>query len=552
MANMENVTPESLKLADRYVNSMFSGEEAAILMKQENLETIADLVVQFLNDDPDRVENEMRRIVAEATGKSVPGAADGTDVFGAGAETKKATRRNVGTKVDHAPEYEKYRVIRNAANSLQASNYGAVAQIVSVRGATIGYVTPTPDHLDFVKSTKVDKTTGKVETTFAVKSCAPGAIKAYVLALPMFAMEEVNKFATDVNADPSVCDVARAQTEGQPFGIQFMTPERFNETFLSLQCAGSIAEAPQLFAPYVHRKMIPSTKTSTYTAYNNLADVEAGVAANEDIVAGKNAIYLKVSYRQDNNVPVPYVRSLHTLRNRLQAPGNFIPASIYETITLRDSYSHEEAKELNNIYFSRYNTAKFKSNVAILDTISDADKSVTIGVDESNQKSIIATRFFATNPSESLMTQAIPHWYDKKANGDAVTIVPAGKELIKKVRVVGKAGANGAPGKVSYKIAYKEMQATQNAEGTAYVPNFSDVNDPMFGKIAQACKAYGVTLNVEDLVKFLKDSSVLRGPKKTGGKSASKKRVPKPVGLAALGFARSKNSTALAEAIAQM
>lgn len=176
----------------------------------------------------------------------------------------------------------------------------------------------------------------------------------------------------------------------------------------------------------------------------------------------------------------------------------------------------------------------------LLNTLRDDDTTIVTSIDEATKtKTIIGSRFFTTNAAESVMRDPIAHWYNKDANGNPVMVSPVGEHLIRREFRTTQSG------KETPYIVYKEMQAEQNATGTAYVPDFSEGG--MFGKIGNACRKYGVTINVADLISFFKSQDVIRD--KSGKRSGGSRKQSRPIGLEAFGFKRSTSSQAIQSAL---
>lgn len=514
-------------------------EHLDFLTQDEVLEKIVNYYLNESNFDADAVDNYIRGLLPndgqDSSGVFNPDEADEQPI-------DKKPKRTRGKSAKHTLN----KIIAEEARQLQATNWGQCATIISKRAAIVGYLVPTPEHFDIGKTTSVDKASGRAVTTVGLRYVAAGAVKGIIVAAPSYALEEVRKCSLDPSADPDSCDVARANQENQPYVVELQAADYFTNTFLTSESAGSIREDEHIWQPTVINRYMPASRETVVTVYDTLADVEEKAKANDDIIAGKNAVFAQSVYRKEagSSIQTPYVRMKHSLRTQLKAPGNYVAARTYDTIEIRDSYPPEEAEQLNQLYLSRLLRTKYKGTM-VLETLSDDDTTLTISIDpDTNKKTIAGSRFFTTNPAESIMTKPIPHWFNKDSQGKPELVDPIGKQLIKRAFRLTKAGDP------SPYIVYKNMSETQNAEGTAYVPDFSPNGE--YAKIGDACRSYGVTLEVSELLKFFHAQHVIRD--KSSPTNRSTTRTQRPIGVAAFGLNRTRSSSAIraaAEALQQ-
>ena len=501
------------------------------LLTDENLEKIAKYFVEEAHEDPDKLFDYIKSLKPEGNSDTETAVFDAESTRDT--KTKKARRSNADQRMMN-------KVIIDESEALQGTNYGKSAYVMSLRSAILAWLNTTPAHMDISKSTKTDAN-GVAVTTVGVKQCAAGAIKGVVVAVPQYAMEEVQKYTKQEHGDPNDCDVERANQENQPYVVRMMSIAEFTDSFISSEVLGSVREADEIWCPTVIKKRLPKAKESTVTVFETLDDIEKNQKENDAVVAGKNAVYMQTAYRKVSGqaASMPYIRIKHTIRQRFQAPGNYIPARIYDEIEIKDSYSAEEAERLNRLYIRRLEKQKYKGAM-LLNTLRDDDTTIVTSIDEATKtKTIIGSRFFTTNAAESVMRDPIAHWYNKDANGNPVMVSPVGEHLIRREFRTTQSG------KETPYIVYKEMQAEQNATGTAYVPDFSEGG--MFGKIGNACRKYGVTINVADLISFFKSQDVIRD--KSGKRSGGSRKQSRPIGLEAFGFKRSTSSQAIQSAL---
>lgn len=519
-----------------YVSELIGmvGEDKELLLKPENLQRIVDVVMA----QPESLEEHEAVIEAITKEQGDPKQTKSFNEDGFGADGKTPKGKGKGKGKGRSSMTGVSKVIADNAENLLATNYGACASFISSHGAVCGYLTPTPEHFDIAKLSKSLKD-GGLATTFVTKFVAPGPVRGFCTALPSKAAEEVRKIAS-LDISPDECDVEAGTDLNQSYFLENMNPERFTNSFINSEAAGSIREADEIFTPCVTRRYSAGTKSYTIKAYDSLADVDAKVKADENILGGKNAIVATVSYKKtDGGAKVPVVRVKHTLRPRFQAPGNYVPARVYETITMKDQYTAEEAKNLNKIYFDRFKTAKYKS-VPVLDTLQAGQTEVVVGFDSSNTKEIQSTRFFTTDANASAFKGKVEHWVEREANGELKQVNLIGKELIKRYAVANKSD----PTKSTIKIAYKDLQTAQNAEGTAYTL------DTLKGcNVLKALDAFKVPYTASDFIKFFKDNSILRDKKNPSGNTSSAPKVGKPVGIRTFGFSITNKSKALQAAL---
>lgn len=512
-----------------YIKYVYA-DDSAFLFQQANYEKI-EALFKGKGNDPSLLGEDINEMLAAKNGGA---GADQTDAFGGdGTDAKPAKKTRTPNPIRQMQKASS-KLIVSGAKQLRNTNFGACAIVVSQRAAVVAYLNATPEHLDIAKKTTTND--ASVATTrFGVKSFAPGAVKGMAVAVPVYAIEEVRKYATC--DDPDACNPARANEESQPYAVELMSTAHFTETFLSLEAAGSVREADELWAPCVKKAYHHASKSYNIKAYPTVEEVNK-TDGNDDIVAGKNAIYISIAYRKQDGKNVTVSRAKHTLRSKLQAPGNCISAKEYTYIDLKAVYDAAEAAELTSLYFGRYNTLKYKGT-SLLATIADDDSDIIITVDPTTgNKTIAKTNFFATNANESALNQDIDHWFDRTADGDFVKFSPIGKQLVKRVGYIVK-----SKGTASSKVDFKELQVEQDATGTAYTLDF----DGRYKKIGDACKAYHVSIDAAELIRWFKENGVLRGEGTGTGRARSK--AVKPMGINAFGFARTRNSDALKSAL---
>lgn len=532
-----------IEQAEVFINSWVISERPA--NKDEilaNKELISKMVGMVRDDGGDDCLAQLNVMMDDYI-KTLNGETSDEDpVFGGGGVpedmvAKSRSKKDETGKKRNATRSRITDVITGRATDMAKTPYGDCARVISRNAALVAYLTPTPEHFDISKSSVKSKE--DYVTRFNLKYVGPGPVKGYVVALPANAFEEVNKVVRN-NEDPNTCDVARAQDPNQPYILNFYSPSYFHEVFINQVCAGSIKEAEELWTPYVSKRYVPSEKRYNIATFKNPKDATEGVDDNVIVAGTKNSLVVQVYYSKANGSDIPYSKAKHALRSKLQTPGNYIPARKYETIEIKDTYSTEEVKTLNETYFSRYSTAKFKGK-ALLNTLDPLSSNVTLSFDpDNNSQKISASKFFTTLANESVMKEPVDHWFNKDSEGNPMKVKAIGQGLVKRVLRENK----NKTGSTAY-LVYKDMQTQQNPDGTAYVPDFSEKGE--FSKIGAACKKYGVKLEPKDLIAFFTEANVLRGKSSSGkkGKSVS----TKPFGANVFGLLISNKNRLINDAI---
>lgn len=483
------------------------------------------------NNDLNAITAEIGQMMGiSSNDEAVEAVADKTNEFGAdGDNAKKATKGGKSRK-KNLPKRAANRVIVEAARNLGTTTYGAVATIISQRGAVIGYVTATNDKIDIVKKTTKEGDSDRAETRFKARMSGPSGCKAFIVAVPADALEQINlKLSGQIDEDH--LDVEAAQNPNQPFVLVSYPTQSFVSMFLTSIACGSIREDESLFEPYVMKSRSP--KGVTVTSLDSIDDVMGKINKDDAIVAGQCALYTTTSYKQDGvGFQTPVTKVKHTFRTKLVTPSNYIAARIFSTIPIEATYPSELCEEYTKAYLDKFVNRRL-SNGNLIDTVAPDENNITFTTEANGTVKISRNTFFTTSPDESYWTHnKLDHWFYRDAQGNPQKVDPIGEGLVQKVATMSKKGTT------QVRLAYKELKPEKGVDN--YTLEFGPGG--RHEKIGAAAAKYGVNITYEFMEDLFREAALIKDAKKSD--KSSEKSSPNPRGRFAFGI----NAVASSEA----
>lgn len=363
---------------------------------------------------------------ATATPTDVATAPQPTTNFSAKSEAEKEAER-------------KERAARNARNSDVTSRItdtatkidtpqGILMRTISQNAVIAGYITKNGPKLDFfhkrhpIINEDGSKSKDNVEFEIRLKQYPPSKIEGVIVVYPAKALTAL------MNGDFKSDTVAEATSDVESKIVRI---EKYPElpAILTSRTAGYLVEAKEIFEPYITTKRNIAAYGDAPQVYKNLPQ--------------KPCLYASLKLGQLSSENASIYRVKHSYRSRIATPKNIISLNQYETVQIKDVYSDAEAREMIELYLSKWTRS---SNGKPVVKYLTADSKKNFDVIESGDANIIErTRFFPTDLNESWYTSnTVDHWYDRTPVGAPRPLTKAELQLVKKIPSQ-KAGANARP-----------------------------------------------------------------------------------------------------------
>lgn len=310
---------------------------------------------------------------------------------------------------------------------------GTLMKTISQNARIAGYIVKNGAKVDFFQKRRVEREKGAdgkmhaiegapVTYDIGIKQTPPSKIEGVIVSYPAKALTAL------MNQDYTADAVAAATDDVTSMVVKI---EKMPEmpAILTSRAAGYLVEAKEIFDPYVSKKLNIASYGDAPQVFKNLPQ--------------KPCLYASLKLGQITEGTETLYRVKHSYRARIATPRNIIALNMYETTPVKDVYSDAEAKEMIELYLSKW-TRSNKGTPVIEQLTPDCRKNFELNR-VGDAVVIEKTRFFPTDMNESWYKEnTVAHWYERTAVGDARALSRGELALVKK-HPSQKPGANARP-----------------------------------------------------------------------------------------------------------
>ena len=364
--------------------------------------------------------------VAEAIKPTATGAAQPT------ATTKRKTE-------DKSARDDRYKRAANVAATLRHKQEAVpegkkyLFEAMAKHAYVAGYITNYNEKVDFAnKKVKNDNLT---TYHIGLRMSAPSSVQAVIIMEPaeIKAYFEENRFNDPANI-AKICAL-----RDLPFGspeikyVARVVPWTEAAKYMIDYTNGKLKEHPDLVEAYVKG----GKKVVSHVAGDDTSELYVSIR-----------MLAKAKNKKEEPIE-PKIQVKHRYRSRIVTPNNYIALKRYETVTPKQSYTAEEAKQNIAVYLGRF-TKESTANPGVIPAgqlTPDCTRFFTV---ENGGKTISKSAYFATEGEPSWFTvdakgngNSIDHWYLKNSEGVADKLMGGQIHLVKK-EAVSSTDASGA------------------------------------------------------------------------------------------------------------